>query len=123
MVLVDASVWVDHLRRRDAHLADLLERDVVVMHPFVLGELACGNLSRRPTVLELLRDLRSAAVADHEEVMGFLDRHLLYGKGIGWVDVHLLASTALTPGGKLWTRDKRLQAAANRLGCSEVASH
>lgn len=115
MILVDTSVWVDHLRRADTELADALERGVVVMHPFVVGELACGNLSDREEFLELLQDLPAAVVADSGEVLGFIERHGLYGKGIGYVDVHLLASVALTDGSKLWTRDKRLRSVAQGL--------
>ncbi|HEV8314487.1 MAG TPA: type II toxin-antitoxin system VapC family toxin [Burkholderiaceae bacterium] len=116
MILVDTSVWVDHLRRGDAQLADLLERGTVVMHPFVVGEIACGSLADRPTILELLQDLPSAVVAGNAEVLGFIERHGLHGMGIGYVDVHLLASVALTGGATLWTRDKSLHAAAENLG-------
>lgn len=125
MILVDTSVWVDHLRSGDAHLADLLERGKVVMHPFVVGEIACGSLTHRASILELLRQLPAAAVAESEEVLGFIERHSLHGKGIGYVDVHLLAAVALTQGASLWTRDKSLQAAADDLGCAyqDTTSH
>ena len=125
MILVDTSVWVDHLRGGDAQLADLLERGKVVMHPFVVGEIACGSLSHRASILELLGELPAAAVAENEEALGFIERHALHGKGIGYVDVHLLAAVALTPGARLWTRDKRLQAAADELGCAyqDSSSH
>jgi predicted nucleic acid-binding protein len=118
LILVDTSVWVDHLRGGDAQLADLLERGAVVMHPFVVGEIACGNLRDRSSVLELLQDLPNAVVAEGEEVLGFIERFALHGKGMGYVDVHLLASVALTQGAMLWTRDKRLRAAATGLGCA-----
>lgn len=118
MILVDTSVWVDHLQKGDAQLADLLERGGVVVHPFVVGELACGSLADRATVLELLQDMPAAVVAESDEVLGFIERHRLHGKGIGYVDVHLLASTALTRGAALWTRDLRLRAAAEALGCA-----
>ena len=121
MILVDTSVWVDHLRRGDAQLAALLECGGVVMHPFVLGEISCGSLADRSTVLELLQDLPAAIVADYDEALSFIDRHALHGKGIGFVDVHLLASVALTHGAKLWTRDKRLKAAAHELDCAHPA--
>lgn len=117
MILVDTSVWVDHLRRSDAQLAALLERGGAAMHPFVVGEIACGSLARRAAVLELLQDLPAAVVAEHHEVLGFIERHRLHNKGIGYVDVHLLMSTALTHGATLWTRDLRLRAAAADLGC------
>ena len=118
MILVDTTVWVDHLRGGDAQLAELLERGAVVMHPFVVGEIACGNLSDRSSILELLRDLPAAVVAEGEEVLGFIERHRLHGKGIGYVDVHLLASALLTKRASLWTRDKRLRMAAQELGCA-----
>jgi hypothetical protein len=116
LILVDTSVWVDHLRRGDARLAKLLERSLVAMHPFVMGEIACGSLSDRAVVLELLQELPTVVVADNDEAFGFIERHRLYGKGIGYVDVHLLASVALTQGATLWTRDKRLHAVADDLG-------
>jgi predicted nucleic acid-binding protein len=118
LILVDTSVWVDHFRRGDAQLVDLLERATVITHPFVVGELACGILGDRSSILELLQDLPAAAVAEGEEVLGFIERHVLHGKGIGYVDVHLLASVALTEGAKLWTRDKRLRVVAQTLGCA-----
>ena len=116
MILVDTSVWVDHLRSGDAQLADLLERGAVLMHPFVVGEIACGSLTDRSSILELLEDLPAAVVAEREEVLAFIERHVLHGKGIGYVDVHLLASVVLTEGASLWTRDKRLRIAAEDLG-------
>ena len=119
MILVDTSVWIDHLRKGDAKLAKLLERGSVLMHPSVLGEIACGSLSQRLTILTLLGDLPAASVADHTEAMGYIDRHALHGRGIGYVDVHLLASTALTLGARLWTRDKRLHAIAVEQGLAQ----
>ena len=118
MILVDTSVWVDHLRRGDARLVDLLERANVIMHPYVVGEIACGSLHDRAPILELLQDLPAAAVAEGDEVLGFIERHVLHGKGIGYVDVHLLASVALTEGARLWTRDKKLRLVAEMLGCA-----
>lgn len=116
MILVDTSVWVDHLRRGDQRLAELLERSFVATHPFVIGELACGTLSDRFAILGLLRALPAVAVADNEEALGFIERHRLHGKGIGYVDAHLLASAALTHGARLWTHDKRLLSVADALG-------
>ena len=116
MILVDTSVWVDHLRRGDTQLAELLEGGGVVMHPFVVGEIACGTLADRPLILELLQALATVVVADNDEALGFIERHGLYGKGIGFIDVHLLASMALTAGASLWTRDKRLHSVAEELG-------
>ena len=117
-------MWVDHLRRGDAQLADLLEGNAVVMHPFVVGEIACGSLADRALTLELLQHLPSAVVAEVDEILSYIESESLYGKGIGYVDVHLLASAALG-GIKLWTRDKRLLAVADRLGCalSESRGH
>ena len=88
------------------------------MHPFVVGEIACGSLRDRLSILELLQDLPTAVIAESEEVLGFIERLALHGKGIGYVDVHLLTSVALTKGTVLWTRDKRLRMAATDLGCA-----
>ena len=119
MILVDTSVWVDHLRSGDGQLAELLERGAVLGHPFVIGEIACGSLSDRGAILALLQHLPMAAVAEPDEVLAYISRHKLHGKGIGYVDAHLLASTALTGGTKLWTRDRRLHAMARELGCAQ----
>ena len=116
MILVDTSVWVDHLRRGDPGLVALLERAAVVMHPFVVGEIACGSLKDRQSLLELLHDLPRAVIATDDEAMQFIERHRLYGKGIGYIDVHLLASVALTGGAQLWTRDQRLRQVAATMG-------
>jgi predicted nucleic acid-binding protein len=118
LILVDTSVWVDHLRSTDAQLAELLERQQVAMHPFVIGEIACGSLKKRASVFELLTELPTAVLAEADEVLGFIERHALYGKSIGYVDAHLIASAALTEDAKLWTRDKRLLAVAQKLGCA-----
>lgn len=122
MILVDTSVWIDHLRRGDQSLAALLEENRVLLHPFVIGEIACGRLSDRAETLELLGNLPSANVAEHHEVLAYVDRHRLYGRGIGYVDAHLLASVALMPGAVLWTRDRRLHSVAAVLGCSYAPS-
>jgi predicted nucleic acid-binding protein len=125
LILVDTSVWVDHLRRGDAQLVALLESAKVATHPFVIGEIACGSLANRQAILGLLQDLPMATVADGDEVLAYIERHRLFSKGIGYVDVHLLAATALTGGTTLWTRDKRLRAAAESLRCAylEAGSH
>jgi predicted nucleic acid-binding protein len=115
MVLVDTSVWSDHLRRYDAAMASLLDRGAVLMHPFVVGEIACGVFPHRHKTLALLGSLPSAPLLGHAEVLGFIERHSLPGQGIGFVDMHLLAS-ALVAGAALWTRDRRLAQAANSLG-------
>ncbi|MES2405382.1 MAG: type II toxin-antitoxin system VapC family toxin [Pseudomonadota bacterium] len=116
MILVDTSVWIDHLRRSGASLAHVLQDGLVLCHPFVIGELACGHLRQRAQVLDAMSELPSAPVATHREVLVFVERHALAGRGIGWVDAHLLTSTALAGGAKLWTRDKRLAGIANDLG-------
>ncbi len=108
MILVDTSVWIDFLRADDLQLAGLLEAASVCMHPMVLGELACGNLKNREQLLTLWRKLPKVIEASHDEALYFLEHNALSGKGIGFVDLHLLASTALTESTFLWTRDKRL---------------
>lgn len=115
MILVDTSVWVDHLRADDAELAALLNGSEVLIHPCVLGELACGNLRNQTEVLALLKGLPRAAVATDEEVLFFIERHALMGRGVGYVDAHLLAAVTLGGGTRLWTRDKRLRTVADAL--------
>lgn len=115
MILADTSVWIDHLRAGDAELAALLNGSQVLMHPFVLGELACGNLRNRTEVLALLKDLPKAAVATDEEVLFFIERHALMGRDIGYVDAHLLAAVTLGSVTRIWTRDKRLRTVADAL--------
>ena len=117
MILVDTSVWVDHLRTGHSGLAGLLDDNLVLGHPWVTGELALGTLARRAELIRLLSALPQATVATAEEVMVLVDRHALYGLGIGYVDAQLLASTLLSGGARLWTTDRRLGAAAIRLGC------
>jgi len=116
LILVDTSVWVDHLRRGEAQLAGLLDRGVVAVHPFVVGEIACGSLADRVAVLELFQQLATVTVADHDEELAFIERRRLHGRGIGYVDANLLASVALTHGARLWTRDRRLHSVAEDLG-------
>lgn len=115
MILVDTSVWIDHLRSANATLVHLLEAHQVLCHPFVVGELACENLRQRGVVTDALGNLPRAPVATHAEALAYLERHALSGCGIGWVDLHLLASTALSGDGRLWTRDKRLAGVADKL--------
>jgi predicted nucleic acid-binding protein len=114
-MLVDTSVWVDHLRTRSDSLADLLEAGEVVCHPFVIGELACGSLGSRAAILSLLASLPSLPKAEDDEVLEFIDRHHLMSSGLGLIDVHLLASCLLA-GVPLWTHDAKLAAAASKLG-------
>jgi predicted nucleic acid-binding protein len=113
-VLVDTSVWIDHFRRGSARLSDLLEEMQVWIHPFVIGELACGTLSRREEVLGLLEALPHVPLAEHEEVLGFIAANQLHGRGLGWIDVHMLASARLA-GQAFWTLDRQLAIAAAEL--------
>jgi len=114
VILVDTSVWIDHLRSGNPTLVSLLEEEQVATHPFVIGELACGTLRHRSQILTLLRVLPSTRVAEHDEVLQFVERHRLYGRRIGWIDAHLLASTMLS-GTTLWTLDHPLRGAAGSL--------
>ena len=114
MILVDTSVLIDHLRRPNVRLATLLEEGEVLWHPFVLAELILGNLRPDSEVPLLLLDLPTAVVAEHDEALAFVRRHELAGSGIGWVDVHLLCAAALSRA-RLWSVDRRLQAAAEQL--------
>ena len=121
MILVDTSVWVDHLRAANAALAALLTSGQVLTHPFIIGELALGALRQRDVVLGSLRDLPQATVAGDDEVLRFIDQHRLNGRGIGYIDAHLLVAVRLTPGALLLTRDKKLSAVANALSLSATA--
>jgi len=116
MVLVDTFVWIDHFRRREPTLERQLESGRVLMHPFVIGELACGNMKYRDSILSLLNDLPAAIVSTDDETLLYIERQDLMGKGIAYIDVHLLAASALTAGARLWTRDKRLHVVAESLG-------
>ncbi|MFZ2973540.1 MAG: type II toxin-antitoxin system VapC family toxin [Ferribacterium limneticum] len=123
MILVDTSIWIDHLRQRDERLSKLLNQGQVLAHPFVIGELALGSLQNRTAILGALQDLPQAPVATEGEVLSFIEQNALYGIGIGYIDAHLLAAVRLSPGATLWTRDKRLLAAATSLGLVENAVH
>jgi len=118
MILVDTSVWVDHLRRGDGHLATLLNEERVIVHPFVVGEIALGSLRHRDRVLQLLRSLPQAVIASHDEVLRMVSRLGLHGRGIGYVDAHLLAAVRLTGTSSLWSRDRRLDAMATDMGAA-----
>lgn len=120
MILVDTTVWVDHLRTGVNRLADLLEGGLVVTHPFVIGEIALGHVNPRDEILRLLANLPAAIVATDSEVLEFIDRHKLYGRGIGHIDTHLLAAVKLSAGAALWTRDKRLHGMAAEMGLAMV---
>ena len=123
MILVDTSVWIGHLRQTDAQLVQLLNAGQVLVHPFIIGELALGNLGNRAVMLGALRDLPEVAMAMDDEVIQFIETHSLYGMGIGYIDAHLLASVRLTPGARLWTHDKRLRTASVQLGMAETLPH
>ncbi len=116
MILVDTSVWIDHLRCGNAELARFLDNSAILAHPWVTGELALGNLSRREEILRLLRELPQATVADSDEILRLVEQQALYGVGIGYVDAQLLAASRLTPDTRLWTTDKRLANVAAHLG-------
>ena len=120
MTLVDTSVWVDFFRGGDQHLASLLTEPGMVCHPMIIGELACGNLPNRAFALRRLRNLQQAQVIDDDALLNFIDRHNLYGRGVGYVDTHLPASSLLGNTRWLWTRDKRLNKAAAELGVAYV---
>jgi predicted nucleic acid-binding protein len=115
VILVDSSVWVDHLRKNEAGMRRLLGGGQVFSHPFVVGELAMGSFNRRDLLLKELSDLPQAKLAEDGEVLHFVSRHALFGLGIGYIDAHLLASVRLMPGTLLWTRDKRLLEIASNL--------
>jgi predicted nucleic acid-binding protein len=116
LILVDTSVWIDHLRADNAALKRLLNAGRVLMHPFIIGELALGRMRQRETILAALSDLPRAELATDPEVLGFIDREALFGRGIGYVGAHLLASVRLTAGAQLWTRDARLRDVGEELG-------
>jgi predicted nucleic acid-binding protein len=116
VILVDTSIWIDHFRSTDAILVERLNSGQVLTHPFVIGELALGQLRRREAILAEITKLPAAHLAHDDEVLRFVERHSLFGQGIGYVDAHLLASVRLTAGAGLWTRDARLDKAARNLG-------
>jgi predicted nucleic acid-binding protein len=122
VILVDTSIWIEHLRSASAILTKLLVDGEVLGHPFVLGELALGNLRQGDEIMLVLRRLPQAISASHQEVLQFVDREALFGRGIGYVDAHLLAAARLTVGTRLWTRDRRLQAVAVQLDLAAVMS-
>ncbi|MCE7915144.1 MAG: type II toxin-antitoxin system VapC family toxin [Nitrosomonas sp. PRO4] len=123
MILVDTSVWINHLRNNDPHLVRLLTGNSVLSHPFVRGELVLGNLRQREAILAALDNLPQAPVAFTDEVNVFIEKHALYGLGIGLIDAHLLASARLSGNTRLWTLDKRLLAAANRFNLAAPVHH
>lgn len=116
MIIVDTSVWFDHFRGSEPALVELLTRNDVAGHPLVVGELAMGSITNRVAILASMKRLPTVVVASHNEVLSFVEAHRLFGRGLSFVDAHLLSAVLLTPGTLLWTRDKRLRAAAAQLG-------
>jgi predicted nucleic acid-binding protein len=123
MILVDTSVWIGHLRKADGELTRLLNEEKVLTHAFVIGEIALGSIKNRDLVIKSLAELPSVAQASDDEVLGFIEVEALAGSGIGYLDAHLLASVKLTPGAKIWTRDKRLNAAATVADLARVTGN
>ena len=121
MILLDTSIWVDHLRSGDARVAELLTLGRIMAHPFVIGELALGHLRERAMILTALSDLPQARPASDAETLFFIERHGLAGRGISYVDAHLLAATRLTAGCSFWTHDRRLAALAEEMGLAAVS--
>ena len=122
MILVDTSIWIDHLRGGDNGLAAKLDAGQVLTHPLVIGELAMGDLRPRDVVLRSLTQLAQAVLARDGEVLAYVERLALHGRGIGYIDAHLLASTALSPDTQLWTRDRRLAEIAAELGLAPTTT-
>ena len=118
MILVDTSIWIDHFRYGDAELGKIITDVLLLYHPFVVGELALGSLRERDAVIAFLAAQREATIATHTEVMTVIDRHSIFSMGIGYTDAHLLTSTLLDGRASLWTRDKRLAAAAQKVGAT-----
>jgi predicted nucleic acid-binding protein len=116
LILVDTSIWIDHLRGGSDLLAALLSTGRVLTHPFVIGELALATMRQRKTILDALSNLPRSTLATDAEVLSFINGRALFGRRIGYVDVHLLASARLTAGAELWTRDNRLRSVAGELG-------
>ena len=114
MVLVDTSVWVSHLRHGNSRLQKLLEEGRVACHPFIIGELACGNINNRTEIISLMQALPMLNVVEHEELLLFIEHNKMMGTGLGFVDAHLLAA-AMLAGIPLWTQDKKLKQACSRL--------
>lgn len=123
MILVDTSVWIDHLRTSDPRLTDLLDHDEVASHPLVIQELALGSMKNRHLVLSSLGRLRQCPSLSHDEVLTLVSSRELWGKGLSAVDVHLLGSVLLSPAIRLWTRDKALRTSARALGVVPAAWH
>jgi predicted nucleic acid-binding protein len=122
MILVDSSIWIDHFRTGDMHLYALLKAEKIIIHTFVVGELSLGHMPRYDDIMTMLTDLPTIPIADDAEVRHMIRSNKLFGKGIGYVDAHLLASLLLSPRHTLWTRDKRLHGMASAFGVA-MPSH
>jgi predicted nucleic acid-binding protein len=122
LILVDTSIWVDHFRSNDARLERLLDSSRISTHPFVVGEIALGNLRNRNEILQLLAALPAVAVASYDEALSFISNFSLAGRGLGYIDVHLLAAVNLTPQTTLWSKDKKLLAVAQDLSIPAVSA-
>jgi predicted nucleic acid-binding protein len=123
LVLADTSIWIDHFRRSNFQLARLLDRGDIVMHPFVVGELVLGKVAKIAEMIDFFHFLPATIVASTDEILEFIAKRKLSGSGIGYVDVHLLAAAALMPETLVWTRDKKLRAAAQALSlAAEIAA-
>lgn len=118
MILVDTSIWIDHFRQADAELRRIIEDDTLLSHPTIIGELALGSLRDRRSVIAFLASQRVAPVATHDEIMTMIEQHQIFSMGIGYTDASLLASVLLDRRATLWTRDKRLRAAAEKAGAA-----
>lgn len=123
MILVDTSIWIDYLRSGYTRLTQALQLNEVSIHPFIIGELACGNLKDRPMILRLLAGLPGLRILEPHEVLFFIDHQKLMGRGLGYIDVHLLAATLIASDTKLWTRDLKLLNEAKALGVAFIESH
>lgn len=123
MILVDTSIWIDYLRSGHTRLTQALQLNEVSIHPFIIGELACGNLKDRPMILRLLAGLPGLRMLEPHEVLFFIDHQKLMGRGMGYIDVYLLAATVIAPDTKLWTRDLKLLNEAKALGVAFIESH
>lgn len=118
MIVIDTSVWIDHLRRANGHLSELVAEGRALQHPAVIGELALGSIPQRDRFIASLDRMPRVDVVSDSHLLGIIGECALHGSGIGYVDAHLIASTRATDGARLWTSDKRLAAQADRLGCA-----
>ena len=123
MVLADTSIWADHFRSPNPLMTDYMAGDRLLMHPFVVGELVMGHLPNRFAIVRSLREMDQVIRATDDEVLAVVEREKIQGLGVGWIDAHLLVSVLITPEAMLWTRDRRLNALAQRFGCAAQLHH